>query len=260
MSLLCLPRAPSRRGYSARNTHVLLSSYPLVVAVAAQRNLSPADTDLIELTLRTIFSLDKLIHLLRARSENLDLLGVRLTWEEKRIASWVELRTIVSDIEAFLKTRAHWSPAVYDDLETAVKEEDLSMSSPSFMPAFSSPKGRRGSVVSIASFASDNSAASLPNFSRGARFQLAEQLSRDAAQLASRVSSLKHSKINSAGKILDKLIDISRKPVPEELLDEQDRLEDKGINDMEDVGKFIMTAVMQWKKYTRFLSCYSCRY
>lgn len=174
------------------------------------------------------------------------MLGVRLTWEEKRIASWGELRNIVSDIETFLKARAHWSPAVYDDLESAVKDEDTSFSG---LPVFS-PKGRRGSVVSIASIASDVSGASLPNLSRGARFQLAEQLSREAAQLASRVSSLKHSKINAAGKVLDKLIDISRNPVPEELLDEQDRLEDKGINDMEDAGKFIMTVVMQWKKYT----------
>ncbi|KAI0787101.1 hypothetical protein BC629DRAFT_1440299 [Irpex lacteus] len=93
---------------------------------AAQRNLSPADTDLIELTLTTIYALDKLLRLLRDRSNRLELLSDRLTWEERRIASWVEL-------------------------------------------------------------------------------------------LRQRVSSLRHSKITAAGKALDKLIDDSRKPVPDEL-------------------------------------------
>ncbi|KAI0786409.1 hypothetical protein C8Q75DRAFT_771636 [Abortiporus biennis] len=210
---------------------------------AAQRNLSPADTDLIEITLTTIYSLDKLLHLLRDRSEHLDLLGVRLTWEEKRIAAWIELRSTVADIKNFLNNRARWSPTVYDDVDSSIKEDD---SSPLTFP---SPKSssRRGSVVSVTSIASDGSVPSL-GISRGARFQLAEQLSREAAQIASRVSTLRHSKIHAAGKALDKLIDGSRKPVPDELLDEQDRLEDKGINDMEDVGKFIMSIVMQWKK------------
>lgn len=104
-------------------------------------------------------------------------------------------------------------------------------------------------MASLASMASDSTASSALALSRGDRFKLAEVLSRDAAQFASRVSSLRHTKISAAGKALDKLIDDSRKPVPEELLDEQDRLEDKGINDMEDIGKFVMGVVMQWKKY-----------
>ncbi|KAH8106169.1 hypothetical protein BXZ70DRAFT_886776 [Cristinia sonorae] len=207
---------------------------------AAQRNLSPADTDLIELTLTTIYALDKLLHLLRDRSEQLDLLAVRLTWEERRIAAWIELRNTHNDITDFLNTRARWSPAVYDDLEAVNRDDEVPT------PPLG-PSARRNSVVSIASIASDTSNASM-SLSRGARFKLSEQLSRDAAQIASRVSSLRHTKINAAGKALDRLIDDSRKPVPEILLDEQDKLEDKGINEMEDVGKFVMSVVMQWKK------------
>ncbi|CCL99169.1 uncharacterized protein FIBRA_01184 [Fibroporia radiculosa] len=204
---------------------------------ATQRNLSPEDTDLIELTLTTIYELDKLLHLLRDRSDNLDLLGIRLTWEERRCAAWAELRSVLADIRQFLTTRARWAPAIYDGVP-AVDEEQISE------PGLK----RRNSVVSIASMASDSSALSTPGFSRSSRFKLAEQLSRDAAQFASRVSSLRHSKISSAGKILDKLIDHSRRPVPDELLDEQDKLENKGINELEDIGKFIMSVVMQWKK------------
>lgn len=188
----------------------------------------------------TIYGFDKLLHLLRDRSDNLDLLGIRLTWEERRIGAWTELRKVLSDIRDFLKTRARWSPTVYD---TASADDEA--------PPGSVPK-RRNSVVSIASMASDaSSSLASPGFSRGTRFKLAELLSRDAALFVSRVSSLKHTKIAGAGKTLDKLIDHSRKPVPDELLDEQDKLENDGINAMEDVGKFVMGVVMQWKKYVR---------
>lgn len=197
--------------------------------------MSPEDTDLIELTLTTIYELDKLLHLLRDRSESLDLMGTRLTWEEQRVGAWADRRKILADLQSFLATRARWSPSVY---EVMVKPDER-------------PSSRRGSSSSMVSMASVDSpgSTSLTTFSRSARFKLAELLSRDAAQFAGRVSSLRHSKISVAGKALDKLIDNSRKPVPEELLDEQDRLEEKGINEMETIGKFAMNLVMQWRKY-----------
>ncbi|KAG2339873.1 hypothetical protein BDR05DRAFT_967479 [Suillus weaverae] len=196
---------------------------------ATQRHLSPEDTDVIELTLTTIYELDKLLHLLRDRSENLDLLGIRLTWEEQRRTAWSDRQKILADIENFLTTRARWSPSIY---EFMVKSEEK-------------PSNRRGSVASMAS---DTSVTSNAGFSRSARFKLAELLSRDSAQFAGRVSSLRHGKVAAAGKALDKLIDNSRRAVPEELLDEQDKLEDKGINEMEHVGKFVMNIVTQWRK------------
>ncbi|KAJ7179376.1 hypothetical protein C8R46DRAFT_1073575 [Mycena filopes] len=194
---------------------------------ATQRNLSPADTDLIELTLTTIYELDKLLHLLRDRSENLELLGIRLTWEEFRTAAWIDRRTIIADLKSFLDTRARWTPDVYEEV----------------VPPPTSSSNRRGSLTSLASVASVASDTLL-----AARFKLAEVLSRDAAQFSARVTSLRHSKISAAGKTLDKLIDTSRKAVPEDLLDEQDRLEEKGISELEHVGKFVMNAVMQWRK------------
>ncbi|THH00398.1 hypothetical protein EW026_g2127 [Hermanssonia centrifuga] len=210
---------------------------------ATQRNLSPADTDLIELTLTTIYELDKLLHLLRDRSDNLELLSLRLTWEERRTSAWVELRSIVEDLQNFLQTRGRWSPAVYDNFVEEDEEQDIEDSRTISPPIVK----RKGSTVSLASSTSDSYSSSLI-LSRGERYKLAERLSRDAAQFASRVSSLKHSKINAAGKALDRLIDESRAPVPDELLDEQDKLEDKGIKEMEDIGKFVMSIVMQWKR------------
>lgn len=187
---------------------------------------------MIELTLTTIYALDKLLHLLRDRSDNLDLLGIRLDWEEQRSASWRERRKLLEDLETFISSRARWSPSIYD---TANKVEDSPILS------------RRSSVTSLASVASESS-VNHPMFSRSARLKLAELLSRDAAQFGARVTNLSHNRVTTAGRILDKLIDHSRRPVPDVLLDEQERLEDQGINQMENVGKFVLSLVMQWRK------------
>ena len=158
-----------------------------------------------------------------------------MTWEEHRCAAWADYHKVTGDLSAFLKNRAQWSPSNYENVvgETAVSSFG------------GNTPARRGSVASVASASSDTAAA---NMSRAARFKLAEVLSKDAAILSTRISSLRHGKISVAGKTLDKLIDESRKPVPDIILDEQDRLENKGITEMEDLGQFVMNVVMQWKK------------
>lgn len=214
-----------------------LKKFKTFTMAASKRNLSPQDTDVIELTLTTICEFDKLLHLLRDRSENLDLLGIRLRWEEQRCAAWADRRQLLSDLQAFLSQRARWSPSVYDALPQ--------VESTTVAPTLT----RRGSAASLASEAS----TSFPSgFSRNARFKQAEALSREAAQFAGRISSLRHGKIAAAGKALDTLIDNSRKPVPDEILDEQDKLEEQGISEMEHVGRFIMSVVTQWRKADEF--------
>lgn len=50
------------------------------VPAASQKALNAEDTDLIEITLTTLFSLDKLLHLLRQRSKTLRLLDARIRY------------------------------------------------------------------------------------------------------------------------------------------------------------------------------------
>ena len=53
----------------------------LLLSVAAtNREMSPSDTDLVEITLQTLLSLDKLLDLLRQRRRLLDLLRLRLQY------------------------------------------------------------------------------------------------------------------------------------------------------------------------------------
>jgi hypothetical protein len=76
---------------------------------------------------------------------------------------------------------------------------------------------------------------------------LGETLSLDAAQISTRLLAVNKSVVAS-GKSLDKLIDSShRKPVPDEILDEQDKIENES-GGMQEAGKFAMAMVMQWKK------------
>ncbi|KAG8764384.1 hypothetical protein FRC12_008129 [Ceratobasidium sp. 428] len=209
---------------------------------ATQRNLSREDTDLIEVTLTTLLALDRLIHLLRGRSENLDLMATRLTWEDQRMFAWSEREAILRDLRAFVTNRAQWSPAALDQpplvVHTPINRRLSSSSTASGM------SGMSGSLIDAPP---PSLTASRSTLSRGSRFMLAEVLSLDAAQFSSRIVGLNKSVVAS-GKTLEKLIDTSvRKPVPDELLDEQDKIEnDNGA--MEGLGKFAMAMVMQWKK------------
>ncbi|KAF8491416.1 hypothetical protein JB92DRAFT_3006159 [Gautieria morchelliformis] len=233
-----------------------MSKLKTLTKAATRRNLSPEDTDLIELTLTTLLALDKLLHLLRDRSESLDLLGLRITWEEQRVTAWRERRFIVGDLEVFLSSRARWSLDTYElqPPSTPSAAPGLRFTSPSPSPSprpSSSLRKRRDSAASLASISSDTSSSfNGPSsaVSRSTRYKLAELLSHDAALFSGRLTALNHGKVMAAGKTLDKLIDASRKPVPDEILDEQDRLEDKAVKELETIGKFALTVVMQWKR------------
>ncbi|CAE6424995.1 unnamed protein product [Rhizoctonia solani] len=200
---------------------------------ATQRNLSREDTDLIEVTLTTLLGLDRLLHLLRGRAENLELMSIRLTWEEQRLLTWNEHQSILADLRAFITNRARWTTACFEQ--------------PPQPSASASALDRRLSSASNASGPPGDITSTRSTLSRGSRFMLGETLSLDAAQLSTRLLGLSKS-VAVSGKTLDKLIDSShRKPVPDEILDEQDKIENEN-GATQDVGKFTMAMVMQWKK------------
>lgn len=172
-----------------------------------------------------MLGLDKLLHLLRSRGDTLELLGLRLTWEEQRIGGWKERTNLLDELRDFLVTRARWSPAAYER------------------------------------FATPNSSGSAPAsgdaavLDRSLRYKHTELLSHDAAQFTGKVISLRNAHVNPSGKTLDRLIEASTKgPVPDQILDEQDRVEDQCINELDGLGKFAINTVMQWKRCARIWS------
>jgi hypothetical protein len=172
---------------------------------------------LIEVTLNSLFALDKLLHLLRARGDTLELLSLRIAWEEQRILAWRDRRKLLDDLRDFLVSRARWSPAAYQ--------------------RFATPTAH-GSQVSTDAV-----------LDRSLRYKHAESLSHDAAQYTGKVIALRNAHVNPAGKTLDRLIEASTKgPVPDLILDEQDRVEDQCINELQGLGQFAISTVMQWKR------------
>ncbi|CAE6369587.1 unnamed protein product [Rhizoctonia solani] len=199
---------------------------------ATQRNLSREDTDLIEVTLTTLLALDRLLHLLRGRAENLELMSIRLTWEEQRLLAWNEHQSILADLRAFITNKARWSTA---SLEQRPQPSASASAIDRRLSSASNASGPPGDLTTRSSL------------SRGSRYMLGETLSLDAAQLSTRLLGVNKSVVAS-GKTLDKLIDSShRKPVPDEILDEQDKIENES-GSMQEAGKFAMAMVMQWKK------------
>ncbi|KAF8681103.1 Growth-Arrest-Specific Protein 2 Domain [Rhizoctonia solani] len=199
---------------------------------ATQRNLSREDTDLIEVTLTTLLALDRLLHLLRGRAENLELMSIRLTWEEQRLLAWNEHQSILADLRAFITNKARWSTA---SLEQTPQPSASASALDRRLSSASNASGPPGDLTTRSSL------------SRGSRYMLGETLSLDAAQLSTRLLGVNKSVVAS-GKTLDKLIDSShRKPVPDEILDEQDKIENES-GSMQEAGKFAMAMVMQWKK------------
>ncbi|KAI8997813.1 hypothetical protein BDB01DRAFT_772558 [Pilobolus umbonatus] len=91
----------------------------------ADKDLSPADTTTIEITLTTLMTLDKLIHLLRKKSYDLQVLTRRVHWEGEYEKTMVWLRETDGELNRFLSTSARWTPAEMDDESNfGMKSED----------------------------------------------------------------------------------------------------------------------------------------
>lgn len=91
----------------------------------ADKDLSPADTTTIEITLTTLSSLDKLMHLLRKKSYDLQLLTQRVSWEQEHKKSQTWLLETKTDLSEFLNSKARWIPTTAVINSTSSRREQL---------------------------------------------------------------------------------------------------------------------------------------
>ncbi len=187
--------------------------------------MSPEDTDLIDVTLTTLLAVDKLFHLLRARSETLDMLNLRLQWEDQRVLAWETMEGLLEELNGFIR-RADWTISLYDTFSPDP--------APNASSSQSLPWESRFPQV-------------LAQTARNERRKLGEALLNQAKLIMSRVHSYKHELLPKSGGTLDRLIDTSSRKVPDALLDEQDKLENKSMV-FEGIDKFIPSLQAQWKK------------
>ncbi|KAI8061134.1 hypothetical protein BC940DRAFT_337074 [Gongronella butleri] len=78
-----------------------------VKALTGGKDLSPADTTTIEITLTTLTTLDKVMHTLRDKTHRLDLLTKRDLWENQYASVLAWLHATEHDVDAFLAA-ARW--------------------------------------------------------------------------------------------------------------------------------------------------------
>ncbi|GAA5908711.1 hypothetical protein JCM5296_002683 [Sporobolomyces johnsonii] len=233
-----------------------LSKMRTVAKNKSKQELSPKDTDLIEVCLTTLFAVDKLLHLLRQRRKALILLGYRLQWEESVAAAWASHRQLLADLPTFL-AKSRWSIP----LAIASPSRHPSGEPPARLPTSSSQTSLLSASTSLSTstssrrlsfIASPNTAASFPSpgpasASQMSRTMRSQMLSLSLSSLHSSLRLLTSSLLPSSSTHLDKLIDTSPSPLPDSFLDAQDALEDTIRRSTAGLGSFAEEMVRLWK-------------
>ncbi len=178
--------------------------------------MSASDADVVELALEALYALDKLLHLIASRKNYLELLAARVDWEEQRAASWECYYELAEEVEECVRT-SQWT----DDQARCARNTTLRPSKDKEEAAAAGCAARR---------------------------QAAEART---ARLRSRIAAWGSGPVAAAGQAMDALIDIEQ--MPEELLDEQDRLE----NQVDLLGgqlDFLDQLTRQWQAADELLS------
>ncbi|SAM04630.1 hypothetical protein [Absidia glauca] len=94
----------NKEDMSRLRTHVK----DLTVDSAKEKDLSPADTTTIEITFTTLMALDRLLHLLRKHSHTLQVLTLRVFWENEfaKTVDWVN--NTADELKLFIQSQARW--------------------------------------------------------------------------------------------------------------------------------------------------------
>ncbi|GAA5931626.1 hypothetical protein JCM3775_006905 [Rhodotorula graminis] len=185
----------------------------------SKQALSPRDTDLIEITLTTLFAVDRLLHLLRQRRKALTLLGYRLQWEDAVSTAWAAQRQIIADLSTFLANAAWALPASAAPRLRQPFGDAASLSTSPSLSSLSSLASSRSLSLLVAPVTSSPTTPSLRASTRTHLVTLQH------SALSTLAHQLHTSLVPASATALDKLIDASPQSLPEPFLDEQDRLE-----------------------------------
>jgi hypothetical protein len=93
----------------------------------ADKDLSPADTTTIEITLKTLTQLDKLTISQSKKSVELQLLTQRVAWEEEYAKAMAWLKETDAQVDEFLSASARWTPDEQYPQSTQLGKRDYLM-------------------------------------------------------------------------------------------------------------------------------------
>lgn len=202
--------------------------------------MSPSDTDLVEVALETLVALEKLRNILAARHEAINVLAARLNWESARRIFYIAYAPLADDVDAFVTTKARWSPSVYSsNLPPGPHSPDPSAhlakaettSSPILQEAHHSAQSTKRAAKTNRS-----------------HLLLAEILSLESQRLLSRIDTLRNGLAARTGQDLDSIIILLK--VPDPFLDEQDRI-DGLVEDLGSKATFLRDLIKQWEHANR---------
>lgn len=191
--------------------------------------MSPEDTDVVEVALETLVALEKLRNHLEGRCSALQVLQARLDWESARRDFYTSYSSLCEEMDSFVTSKARWSPTVY----AATDHHDTVLAPASDAATLAS------SSAAHPSSAPSRRAAKPPR----SNFLLVEILGLEGQRLLSRIDDVRHGVAAKTGQNLDAVIAFLK--VPDEFLDEQDRIDNLG-EDLERKAIFLRLLISQW--------------
>jgi hypothetical protein len=75
-----------------------------------QKDLNPADTTTIEITFTTLTTLGRLMHLCRRHAYELQMLTLRMSWEQSYLETVAWVRYTLEHVKTFVQSKARWKP------------------------------------------------------------------------------------------------------------------------------------------------------
>ncbi|KAL7421930.1 hypothetical protein Q5752_003702 [Cryptotrichosporon argae] len=221
--------------------------------------LTQPSTDLVEITLDLILLIDRLLKVLRQRGAVLDLVALRLQWDELRWAITQETERVRGEIDEIVRGRGRWAPPDAEDgLAPSASTADVSLNQK--LPvrrtssSFQTPVKRPIALPGSASLSPTPNAPSSPTHSvpSPTRTHFTPKRNLHLPILHSQVVSLQvrqrtltASSLAISGTVIDKMIDSASQlkglggvhgpaedegkegAVPEELIDMQEELEEQ---------------------------------
>ncbi|PWN20052.1 hypothetical protein BCV69DRAFT_283583 [Microstroma glucosiphilum] len=173
--------------------------------------LSASDTDIVEVALETIVSLEKLRSLLELRALSLSLYFSRLIWETQRRDCWTTYAVLSEEMNEIVVSKSKWPVAGPPHGCDSPKDHVW----PTSTQATANSKTFDRNIVS------------------------------EVSQLCGRIQQFAEVQVSSAGVCLDAVIE--QLQVPEEFIDEQDRI-DALADEMMSQSHFLGNVLQQWQK------------
>ncbi|KDN48865.1 hypothetical protein K437DRAFT_262155 [Tilletiaria anomala UBC 951] len=211
-------------------------------------------TNLVELALKTLYSLDKLLILLRSRQSYLDVLAVRAEWEQRRSISWAQYYALQREVHELVRTKAQWLGHAEVAEHTFREGSQGSINDPSTDDTSLLASSSSTDVIKKTSSAltghSPQKTSSKAKRSLTASLALGEVLQLEIAKMRSKIALWSDTAVAAAGRAMDAIIDHCQ--VPDALLDEQDRLENF-VEEMKQKLNFLLALGEQWRRSDHLL-------